>query len=284
MEYLELKYGDIDKTKNGKVRKLQQKLADLGLYKGKIDGKFFDQTLAAVNEFRKSESLKPISKTTKVVPVEHELNFPSASVKIPEITKTDPTAKAAFPPMPDDVRRKIFGSYAFKPYPAIKPGQEIEILNDVTTGKNWVSDNIIIEVIPQLIGVPLYSEHGEPHKTGRVSFHRLAMPQLKKAFEEIERAGLKDKILSYSGAFEARYIRGNDKNLSNHAYGTAIDLNADFNGLGQAPAKFGERGSVRELVPIFEAFGFYWGGYFSRPDGMHFEVAKIMDLIPNSGG
>jgi hypothetical protein len=278
LEKLEVKFGDVDKNKSGKVHKLQKQLADLGLYKGKIDGKFFDQTLAAVNEFRKSENLKPISKTTQVVPIEHELNFPSAAVKVPGSTKEDPTGKTALTPMPEEARRNIFGSYKFK------PGQAIEILNDVVTGKSWVSENIVVETIPQLIGIPLYTENGEPHKSGKVSFHRLAMPQLKRAFEEIERAGLLGKILSYSGTFEPRYVRGSDKNLSNHAYGTAIDLNADFNGLGKTPAKFGERGSVRELVPIFEAFGFYWGGYFSRPDGMHFEVAKIMDLIPDYGG
>jgi hypothetical protein len=35
---------------------------------------------------------------------------------------------------------------------------------------------------------------------------------------------------------------------------------------------------VRELVPIANAFGFYWGGHFGagRVDGMHFEVAKVL--------
>ncbi|NRA35694.1 MAG: M15 family metallopeptidase, partial [Polyangiaceae bacterium] len=36
-------------------------------------------------------------------------------------------------------------------------------------------------------------------------------------------------------------------------------------------------GSVRELVTIAEEHGFYWGGFFStRPDGMHFEAAKVL--------
>ena len=30
-----------------------------------------------------------------------------------------------------------------------------------------------------------------------------------------------------------------------------------------------------ELVPIFEKHGFYWGGNFSEPDGMHFEYARV---------
>jgi hypothetical protein len=29
-------------------------------------------------------------------------------------------------------------------------------------------------------------------------------------------------------------------------------------------------------VPVAHKFGFYWGGHFSRRDGMHFEIAKVM--------
>jgi hypothetical protein len=50
-----------------------------------------------------------------------------------------------------------------------------------------------------------------------------------------------------------------------------------WNNLGKIPARIGSEGSVRELVPVANDFGFYWGGHFkSRPDGMHFEVAKIL--------
>jgi hypothetical protein len=48
----------------------------------------------------------------------------------------------------------------------------------------------------------------------------------------------------------------------------------------------GEKGCVRELVPIANEHGFYWGGHFGsvvngkmigRMDGMHFEIAKIIN-------
>ena len=43
------------------------------------------------------------------------------------------------------------------------------------------------------------------------------------------------------------------------------------------PAPAGAEGSVRELVDIANAHGFFWGGHFKgRPDGMHFEVAKLL--------
>src|SRR5512133_3895662 len=62
--------------------------------------------------------------------------------------------------------------------------------------------------------------------------------------------------------------------LSNYAWGTAFDINVAWNRLGTVPALRGERGSVRELVPLANAHGFYWGGHFSRRDGMHFEVTR----------
>jgi len=37
----------------------------------------------------------------------------------------------------------------------------------------------------------------------------------------------------------------------------------------------GDKGSVRKLVPIANERGFYWGGRFSRRDGMHFELAQL---------
>ena len=42
-----------------------------------------------------------------------------------------------------------------------------------------------------------------------------------------------------------------------------------------SPALMGERGCVREMVRIAHENGFYWGGHFTRLDGMHFEVAKL---------
>jgi hypothetical protein len=70
-------------------------------------------------------------------------------------------------------------------------------------------------------------------------------------------------------------VRGSKTVLSNHAFGTAFDINVNWNRLGTIPALVGQKGSVRELVQIANNNGFYWGGHFTRKDGMHFEIAKI---------
>ena len=59
-------------------------------------------------------------------------------------------------------------------------------------------------------------------------------------------------------------------------WSTAFDINYAWNRLGALPALRGEKGSVRELVAIAHQHGFYWGGHFSRRDGMHFEVARVL--------
>ena len=73
-----------------------------------------------------------------------------------------------------------------------------------------------------------------------------------------------------------RAIRGSSTTLSNHASGTAIDLNAPKHPLGVAAWKTfspGQLDAVRRIVA--DARGcLRWGGEWSRPDGMHLEVAK----------
>jgi hypothetical protein len=107
-------------------------------------------------------------------------------------------------------------------------------------------------------------------------FHKLAAAQLTGLWTDWDNAGLLNRILTFDGAFVARFIRGSTTTLSNHAFGTAFDINAAENPLGARPALVGQRGSTRELVSIANKWGFYWGGHFgSRPDGMHFEIAFL---------
>jgi len=63
----------------------------------------------------------------------------------------------------------------------------------------------------------------------------------------------------------ARLIRGSTSQLSQHAYGAAIDVNVAGNLLGATPTQ------DPRLVQAFADEGFVWGGDFLLPDGMHFE-------------
>jgi hypothetical protein len=161
-------------------------------------------------------------------------------------------------------RQQTFGAFQFVHEPVAGNPENIRITD------GWQQHNIVPVTIPQLIGV-----RGAP-RNGVVLFHRLAAKQLAAMWAAWEAAGLIDRVLVWAGSFVPRFIRGSRSELSNHAFGTAFDINVRWNGLGAQPALVGQQGCVRELVPIANEHGFYWGGHFrGRPDGMHFEVAEL---------
>lgn len=166
-----------------------------------------------------------------------------------------------FEPLDPSRRGELFGTYQFEPDPTPGNREGIRILGD------WEQKNIVSVPIPQLATFT----HGRP-----IRLHRLAAPLFTKFFADVEAANLAPAILSFGGAFVARFIRGSTSRLSPHAYGTAVDLNVPWNRLGTTPALRSKQGSVRALVPIANDCGLFWGGHFKqRPDGMHFEVARI---------
>lgn len=145
---------------------------------------------------------------------------------------------------------------------------------------NWVAGNIEEIDIPQLKGKINGTTNQEITK-GIIRFNQKAKKQLQRLWKAWEDANLLDRIITYDGGFVPRHIKkkggGCGVSLSNHAWGSAFDINAAWNGLGEEPALTGQKGCVRELVEIANQHGFYWGGHFGTKDGMHFEVAKIME-------
>jgi hypothetical protein len=125
---------------------------------------------------------------------------------------------------------------------------------------------VLIQV-PQLIPI---------RDNANVRCHRLVAKQTIDLFAAWEQEGLMPLVLSWHGMYNPRFIRGREGALSNHAFGSAFDINLDNNMLGALPALVGQKGSVRLLVETANRFGFYWGGHFSRRDGMHFEIARIL--------
>ena len=71
--------------------------------------------------------------------------------------------------------------------------------------------------------------------------------------------------LKSSGGFNYRNIRGSDR-LSQHAFGTAIDINAGSNPLGST------RTDIPNAAALAAKYGLEWGGSWKgRKDPMHFE-------------
>lgn len=81
----------------------------------------------------------------------------------------------------------------------------------------------------------------------------------------IERAGMH----LFGGCYAFRLKRGGSS-LSNHSWASAIDLDPARNGFGDATPAMDPA-----VVAIFAREGWVWGGKWSKPDGMHFQAARL---------
>lgn len=81
-------------------------------------------------------------------------------------------------------------------------------------------------------------------------------------------------------SFAFRQTRGSDRILSNHASGTAIDLNAIKHPLGKSNTfNKDQRNTINLLIT---KYGLAWGGnYKKRKDDMHFEIALNQNQVTN---
>jgi hypothetical protein len=128
----------------------------------------------------------------------------------------------------------------------------------ITIHGDWVERNIQRVELP---GMPA------------TSCHRAMVPQLFAAVDELIELELYDHLdpSQFAGCFVPRHIdRDPSRGLSMHAWGLAIDVNARDNPLGATPVM------DQRVVEVFERWGFDWGGHWRRPDGMHFELARIV--------
>jgi hypothetical protein len=143
--------------------------------------------------------------------------------------------------MPPEWTKVYFGEFA-----AVADGGDIRI------DPAWIRRHIATERVPIL---------------GEVTCNRSFLPPLRATLTAIQRAGLAGLVdpAHYGGCFAARLIRGSTSQLSQHAYGAAIDVNVAGNLLGAVPTQ------DPRLVEAFARRGFVWGGDFLLPDGMHFE-------------
>lgn len=163
----------------------------------------------------------------------------------------------------DADRKKLFGD----PKWTRLSGDNVDLDNA------WEKANIVPVYVPQLKGIST----GGGRCSGHIMWNVHCVEQLLRAFADIANSGFLSDILTYDGSFVAR-VKRNGNTLSNHAYGTAIDLNAQWNWLGETPAKVGQKGYLGRIVPIFKTHGFGWGGDWTSPkDGMHFEVLRIVN-------
>ena len=166
--------------------------------------------------------------------------YPVVQVRAPGETKYLRMGDAVLPPA---LIKRRFGEWAGRPQPGGTGYIEID--------PSWVQQNIVTADLPVL---------------GRVSCNRRLLPQLKGAMAALVAQGLASTIHSTDGCFSSRFVlRSPSASISHHAWGVAIDVNADTNRFGTPPTQ------DPRLVALMQQWGFAWGGDWVVPDGMHFE-------------
>lgn len=123
---------------------------------------------------------------------------------------------------------------------------------EVAIDPAWVSANIVTEQVPLL---------------GRVRCHRLVVPRVRAALQEVAARGYGWTVdpPHFAGCQYARRVAP-DQGLSRHAWGLALDINVTGD----------PRGDIRSQHPVLvEAMrrqGFDWGGDWEWPDPGHYEA------------
>lgn len=105
----------------------------------------------------------------------------------------------------------------------------------------------------------------------RVTMIRPALDSLERIYDRLKQdePDLAAK-LGTAGALCARLIRGSSRSVSNHSWGTAIDLKIEgqLDPFADGSTQFG----LLLLAELFNEEGWFWGATYRREDSMHFEV------------
>lgn len=106
----------------------------------------------------------------------------------------------------------------------------------------------------------------------RVTGLKPAVESLKEVLAEVRQSEPEVfAALGTAGMLCARLVRGSRTSISNHSWGTAIDINLN----GQLDARGNGRAQVglARIAPIFNAHKWFWGAGFPTEDAMHFEIS-----------
>ncbi len=99
-----------------------------------------------------------------------------------------------------------------------------------------------------------------------------AIEALKAIFADIRREEREVHAgLGTAGMLCARLVRGSTSSISNHSWGTAVDLTLDgvLDRRGDGRVEVG----LARIAPIFNRHLWFWGAGFRTEDGMHFEAS-----------
>lgn len=233
------------------VYQLQKDLTGLGFNTYGIDGIFGQNTYNAAVRFQKSQGLYAdgiVGPKTKAA-----LN---ARLSGTTVSRSGQTDIRMYPKI--SKANGIFGQFHYREL----SGGRIEV------DPVWIAQNIVTITLPGL--------------NQQVKVHKLAAPYFIKAFTYIKngtavvngrQVSLLSLIRTMDGTWVTRHVNWNPANgLSNHSWGTAIDINASNHFRYVNPATEPNDPNLILWEKAFKPAGFSWGNRYS--DSMHYELIK----------
>ena len=135
--------------------------------------------------------------------------------------------------------------------------------------KKYGTPNITMErKHMELWDIPEGINQAIPELPNRLYCNSDLIQPLRQALQNLITQDLACQIMTWDGCFNIRKKRGGSS-YSLHSWGIAIDINAAWNRFGEKPTM------PKEVVKCFTDAGFEWGGEWSKPDGMHFQLKRI---------
>jgi peptidoglycan hydrolase-like protein with peptidoglycan-binding domain len=244
------------------VRVVQSLLNERGFPSGPVDGQFGPRTRKAIIAFQGTFMRRPDGLIEPGGITIRRLNEPFSVLPEPvSLSELVPLPAAAslnvgVRPAQPDVLREIFGAPRESYTTHCQPVTNARLRKRVRT-------------------VPM----GNFSATGL----DVALLSLQRVMTEIEQ--LEPRVyeaLGSAGMMCCRWVRGSRSAVSNHSWGTAIDLTLDgtLDARGNDKVQYG----LTLIAPIFNRHGWYWGAGFHTEDAMHFEAGHELVLSWRSNG
>lgn len=294
------------------VESVQRLLVAHRLYGGQIDGRCGPLTVGGILQFQRGFMGKPDGRVDPNGRTLRRLSTGSttgAAASRPTAAAARPTPSPVRPatPTPQAARPAVAPaapatSAAGAPAPAAAPAvpataaaAKALLLSTVPRPAKHTINQGLVAVSPAFmissLGQPRhsYSQDCQPMTNEKLKKHvvsksvgpfkvtglDLAVDSLQQVFEDIRKEQpAVYALLGTAGMLCCRLIRGSSTGVSNHSWGTAIDLKLDgiLDRRGDDKVQMG----LTLIAPIFNRHGWYWGAAFRTEDAMHFEASRSL--------
>lgn len=163
-------------------------------------------------------------------------------------------------PKPQSWIEKTFGRFDWHDDPARRGA--------VIIPPEWISANIA------RIQPPFALRDGLGRPLSSIPCHGLIAELLIAILVDIKDRALCHLINTFDGCFVPRHMSWDPaRSLSHHSWGIAVDVNARLFPYGSKTRQ------NAQLIAAFRRRGFEWGGDWSTPDPMHFEIVTL-EAVP----